>query len=109
MKTKNSQAGRAETPEAMVTHLRSLVTEAEKLMGEAPDEHRAEAIKSLRERFDAAHEKLSDWYAHAKERVVDGARSADEAIRAQPYPAVGIAAGSGLLLGLLLGRRCHRK
>ena len=41
----------------------------------------------------------------AKQRVAAGARCTDEAIRANPYQSLAIAAGVGVVVGVLLGRR----
>ncbi len=47
-------------------------------------------------------------YEGAKQRVVAGAKSTDQAIRANPYQSLAIAAGVGLLVGVLLGRRSNQ-
>jgi len=95
----------AQTPKDLVNDLHALVTEAEKMMGDSLTEHTAEAMSALRARFDAAQERLGHLYAGAKQKVVAGARCTDTAIRANPYQSLAIAAGAGLLLGVLLGRR----
>jgi ElaB/YqjD/DUF883 family membrane-anchored ribosome-binding protein len=59
----------------------------------------------LRTRFDAAQERFTDIYEGAKKKVVAGAKCTDAAIRANPYQSLAIAAGVGLLVGVLLGRR----
>ena len=68
-------------------------------------EHSAEALSNLRARFGAAQERFADVYEGAKKKVVAGAKCTDEAIRANPYEALAIALGAGLLAGVLLGRR----
>ena len=95
----------AQTPKELLNDLQTLVAEAEKMMGESISEHTSDAVSALRERYDAAQERLSDLYEGAKTRVVAGAKCTDTAIRENPYQALAIAAGVGLLAGVLLGRR----
>ena len=102
---KNNHETTAQTPKELLNDLHTLVAEAEKMMGDSLSEHTADAVGALRTRFDAAQERLSDLYAGAKTRVVAGAKCTDAAIRANPYQSLAIAAGVGLLAGVLLGRR----
>ncbi len=102
MKTNDTHA---QTPKELLTDLRSLVSDAEKMASETISETTAEAIVALRARFDSAHARLSELGACAKDKVVAGAKCTDQAIRANPYQSLAIAAGAGLLLGVLLGRR----
>lgn len=85
--------------------LRALVSDAEKMMGDSITEHSEDAISALRTRFDAAQERMGELYEGARKKVVAGAKYTDEAIRANPYQSLAIAAGVGLLIGVLLGRR----
>ena len=84
--------------------LRNLIAEAEAMLGNSVKEHSAEAIDALRERFDAAQERLAEAYAGARRKVAAGARFADETVRENPYQSIAIAAGLGVLVGVLLGR-----
>jgi len=95
----------AQTPKELLNDLHALVAEAEKMMGDSLSEHTEDAISALRSRFDAAQERFADLYAGARKRVVAGAKYTDETIRANPYQSIAIAAGVGLLVGVLLGRR----
>jgi ElaB/YqjD/DUF883 family membrane-anchored ribosome-binding protein len=95
----------AQTPKELLNDLHALVSEAEKMMGDSISEHTADAVNALRTRFDAAHERLSELYTGARQKVVAGAKCTDAAIRANPYQSLAIAAGVGLLAGILLGRR----
>jgi len=103
MKTKTEST--PQTPQDLLDDLRTLVADAEKMMGESLSEHTGDAVSALRERFDAAQERLGALYAGARKKVIAGAHCTDEAIRANPYQAIAIAAGVGLLAGILLGRR----
>jgi ElaB/YqjD/DUF883 family membrane-anchored ribosome-binding protein len=104
MKTKSDSA--APTPQDLLAELKTLVAEAQKMLGDSITEHSEDAISALRSRFDATQERLSELYAGARQKVVAGAKCTDEAIRANPYQSMAIAAGAGLLIGILLGRRC---
>lgn len=95
----------AQTPKELLNDLNTLVQETEKMMGESISEHTADAVNALRVRFDAAQERLGVLYEGARQKVVAGAKCTDTAIRENPYQAMAIAAGVGLLVGILLGRR----
>ncbi len=103
MKNKNDSS--AQTPSDLLEDLRSLVADAEKMMGDSLSEHSADAIGALRARFETAQERLGEFYTGARQKVVAGAKCTDEAIRANPYQSLAIALGAGLLVGVLLGRR----
>jgi ElaB/YqjD/DUF883 family membrane-anchored ribosome-binding protein len=103
MKNKNDSS--SQTPSDLLQDLRTLVADAEKMAGESLSEHSADAMSALRERFDAAQARLGEFYTVARKKVVAGAQCTDEAIRANPYQALAIALGAGLLAGVLLGRR----
>lgn len=102
---KNHRETTAQTPKELLNDLQALVAEAEKMMGDSVSEHTADAVNALRARFDAAHERISELYEGARKKVIAGAKSTDEAIRDNPYQALAIAAGAGILAGILLGRR----
>ncbi len=95
----------AQTPDALLTDLRALVTEAEQMMSGESHPEDAEAVTTLRARFDAAQERLSDLYASTRKNVSAGAKYTDDTIRAHPDQAMASALGAGLLVGALLGRR----
>ena len=102
---KNNNDTAAQTPKELLNELQTLVIEAEKMMEDSLSEHTEDAVNALRTRFAAAQERLGDLYDGAKKRVVAGAKCTDETIRANPYQSLAIAAGVGLLVGVLLGRR----
>lgn len=102
---KNKTDSAEKTPQDLLDDLRSLVTEAEQMMGDSISEHSADAVGALRARFEAAQERFSEAYAGARKKVIAGAKYTDEAIRENPYQALAIALGAGLLVGVLLGRR----
>jgi ElaB/YqjD/DUF883 family membrane-anchored ribosome-binding protein len=102
---KNHNESTAQTPKELLNDLHTLVAEAEKMMGDSISEHTADAVSALRDRFDAAHERLAELYSGARKKVIAGAQCTDQAIRENPYQALAIAAGVGVLVGVLLGRR----
>ncbi len=102
---KNRNLSDAQTPAALLHDLRALVSEAEKILSGTPDADGAEAVTTLRARFEAAQERFGELYATARKNVTAGARYTDDAIRANPYQSLAIALGAGLLVGVLLGRR----
>jgi ElaB/YqjD/DUF883 family membrane-anchored ribosome-binding protein len=104
---KHNNKSTAQTPKDLLNDLHTLVADAEKMMGDSISEHTADAVGALRVRFDAAQERMTDLYAGARKKVAAGARYTDETIRANPYQSIAIAAGVGLLVGVLLGRRSN--
>ena len=102
---KNNHDTSAQSPKELLNDLRALVSDAETMASESISETTSESISALRTRFDAAHARMSELCSCAKEKVVAGAKRTDEVIRANPYQSLAVAAGAGLLLGVLLGRR----
>jgi ElaB/YqjD/DUF883 family membrane-anchored ribosome-binding protein len=100
---KNSHPA-TDTNDAFLTDLKDLVGEAQKLL-DAPKDGAHDIASSLRERFEAAQDRFNDIYATAKKKVVAGGKYTDKAIRENPYQSIAIAAGVGLLAGILIGRR----
>ncbi len=76
----------AATTEKLTAELRAVVREAEALMKNVA----AESGEHLREAGESARE---------------AAQEIDEQVRRNPWAAVGIAAGVGLIIGLLLARK----
>lgn len=96
------------TRDKLMTDLRTVVSDAEALVrataGNAGDklgEVRAKAEDSLR----SARLALRDAEAAMVDRTREAARATDEFVHDRPWTAVGVAAGVGLIIGLLIGRR----
>jgi len=102
---KNNRHTAAQTPKELLNDLRSLVTDTEAMVSDTVTEHTADAVSALRNRFEAAQERLNTLYAGAKKQAVAGAKYTDETIRENPYQSLAVAAGVGLVVGILLGRR----
>ena len=95
--------------EKIAQDLRTLVADTEALLaataghaGEKVAELRAQAENAIRR----ARARLSDLEDQFTTKVRESAQATDEYVRANPWRAVGIAAGAGLLLGVLL---CWRR
>lgn len=91
----------------LLQDLRSVVSGAEELL-------RATASQTG-EKVSAARERIEENLADAKERLViaeralrektkEAATATDEYVRDNPWQAVGIAAGVGMLIGMLISR-----
>lgn len=93
------------TPKELFTEMQSLVAEAQTMMGDSVSEHTSEAIANLRVRFDAAQARFAELYDGAKKQVVAGAKYTDTTIRENPYQALAVALGVGVVIGVLVGRR----
>jgi ElaB/YqjD/DUF883 family membrane-anchored ribosome-binding protein len=93
------------TPQELLTELHALVSEAEKMIGGSAGEATQSALGALQEKYENMQEQLSEVYATAKKKIVAGAKYTDETIRENPYQSMAVAAGLGLLVGVLLGRR----
>ncbi len=102
---KNRLATDSQTPADLLTDLRNLVVEAEKMFESSVSDHTAEAVDGIRNRYEAAQHRFGEVYANTKKNVTAGAKRTDDAIRENPYQSIAIAAGVGLLVGVLLGRR----
>lgn len=93
-----------ESPEQLVTNLRSLLSEAERMMADSAGEHSGEKIDQLRAAMADAQVRLQALYGTAREKIVDSAKRTDETIRTHPYESLAVALGVGVLLGALLRR-----
>ena len=94
--------------ERLMRDLRTVVMDAEELLkataaqtGERVDKVRAKAEDSLRN----ARARLQEMGDNAHTQAREAAREVEQQVRDNPWTAVGIAAGVGLVLGILLGRR----
>src|SRR6185503_1232582 len=67
-----------------------------------------EKVGEARKRLAAALERGKEIYGRVREKAVEGAKAADEAVHEHPYQAIGVALGVGALIGYLVSRRCHR-
>lgn len=92
----------------LVTDLKGVVADAEELLHQTASvggEKMGELRARLRERLMNARHKLSEAEDAAVERAKAAARATDDYVHEHPWWAVGAAAGVGLIIGLLIGRR----
>lgn len=94
--------------EKLISDFKVVVADAEDLLkatasqaGEKISAARARAEESLK----AAKVKLAQAEEVVMARTKEAAKATDEYVHAHPWQAVGVAAGAGFLLGLLIGRR----
>jgi ElaB/YqjD/DUF883 family membrane-anchored ribosome-binding protein len=86
---------------ALIRDAQELFLEATSLTGERADELRAKGLALL----DAAMDKAQEAQTIAIEKGKEVAETTDEFVRSNPWKAVGISAGIGLLVGLLVSRK----
>ena len=96
------------TQHRLATQLGALAGEAERMLNRVQREGN--------EKFDGARDQFADRIRHVKAELEDleatatyrarrGVRTATRAVHEHPFAAIGIAAGTGVLLGMLLARR----
>ena len=94
--------------EQLVSDIKSVISEAEEILGATADQA-GEKIANLRVRMQARLHDAKLRLIEAEEVLIAktkaAARATDDYVHESPWTAVGIAAGAGLLIGLLIGRR----
>jgi ElaB/YqjD/DUF883 family membrane-anchored ribosome-binding protein len=98
----------AQATQQLVTDLKILAADAEELV-KATAAQTGDRIVEVRGKIQQSVADLKPRLAQAQAVLTENARavanSADAVVREKPWTAIGIAAGVGLLLGLLIGRR----
>jgi len=84
--------------------LQSLADDAKELLSATAGVAEEKVIQA-RDRLAAALEKGKDAWESARSNAVERVEATDKLIRANPYPAIGIAFAAGALLACLLSRR----
>lgn len=94
--------------ESLIGEFKSLMADAEALI-KATEDHPGEAISSIRnkamETLAGAKESLSGVEGKLVDKAKVVAEGADDFVHRNPWEAVGVAAGLGLLIGLFIRRR----
>lgn len=85
----------------LVKDAQELFREAGLTTGQKADELRARGLKML----EAATEKAHDLQVVAVEKGKAAAHTTDEFVHEHPWKSIGIAAGVGLVIGMLISRR----
>jgi ElaB/YqjD/DUF883 family membrane-anchored ribosome-binding protein len=96
-----------ETKERLVGDLKSLIADAEELL-RATTSQAGEAVAAARQKIEQSliegKKALSDAEQIVMQRSKEAADIADDYVRENPWSAIGIAAGLGLLVGMLMRR-----
>ncbi len=99
-------SAKSRTAEDIHHELKDLIHEAEQALGHTAGEA-GEKFADLRERLRAALDQGRISFDHLRDETVRRARQADTMIRDNPYYAIGVAAGVGALIGILVSRSCQ--
>ena len=96
------------TRDKLVQDLKIVVADAEELL-RATASQAGEKVAALREKaqenLHRARVKLAEYEEIVLDKGKQAARQTDEYVHDNPWKAVGIAAGIGFVIGLLIGRR----
>lgn len=94
--------------EKLAREMRTLVSDAEEML-EAARKQGGEHLGAARDKLERSVRVAKSELAGIEHEIVESARRAarqtDEYVHDHPWTAVGVGAGVGLLLGLLIGRR----
>jgi ElaB/YqjD/DUF883 family membrane-anchored ribosome-binding protein len=96
------------TKDKLVADLRVVVADAEELLratASQAGEKVAVARERIRESLATAKARLAVAEEAVIERTKQAARATDEYVHENPWRAVGIAAGVGVIIGMLIARR----
>lgn len=86
----------------------TLAEDARALMAATADVA-GDKVSEARKRLAAALESGKELYGRVRDKTVEKAKAVDETVHEHPYQAMGIALGVGVLLGVLITRRCSRR
>lgn len=100
------------TADQLIDDLQTVIRDAESLLKATAaegGEKVSEKIQAVRTRAEESVQQAKDRLAGIEQEALERARAlagdTNEYVRANPWQAVGIAAGIGLVLGLLVSRR----
>ena len=98
----------AVTKEKLTQDLKIVIADAEELL-RATASQAGEKVAVAREKIQDSLHRAKIKLADAEDVMIDktkqAARATDEYVHDHPWKAVGVAAGIGLIIGLLIGRR----
>ena len=92
----------------LVSDMRVVVSDAEEILratAGVAGEKMVDLRERIAERLRDAKLRLADAEAALVDKTKAAARATDDFVHENPWKAVGIAAGVGLLLGVIIGRR----
>jgi ElaB/YqjD/DUF883 family membrane-anchored ribosome-binding protein len=87
--------------------LGTLAEDARALMAATADVA-GEKVGEARNRLAAALERGKEIAGNIRDKAVAGAKVTDQTIRENPYQAIAIGVGVGMILGFIVARRCSR-
>ena len=93
--------------QAISNDIGTLAEDARALMAATADVA-GEKVSEARKRLAAALESGKEIYGRVRDKAVQKARVVDETVHEHPYQAMGMAFGVGVLIGVLVTRRCSR-
>jgi ElaB/YqjD/DUF883 family membrane-anchored ribosome-binding protein len=99
----DNNASTTTTPE----EIRALLHDVENALSQTTGETAA-SFTELRERLQTVLAEGQSSYERIKTEAVRHAKQADHFVRENPYYALGIAAGVGALVGMLVSRSCQK-
>ena len=94
--------------EKLMTDLRTVIGDAEEVLKVTADQASAGAAElraRMQERLHQARIRLHDLQENAVARAKAAGHAADDYVHEHPWKAVAAAAGVGMIVGLLIGRR----
>ena len=98
----------AVSKEKLVQDLKIVISDAEDLL-RATASTAGERVSAAREKVQDSLQRAKVKLAEAEDVIIDrskqAARATDEYVRDNPWRAVGIAAGIGVIIGMLISRR----
>lgn len=107
MNANSTRAPNDVSKEKLMQDLQLVVSDAEELLkataGQAGDKVSA-ARERIQESLSAARARLGEAQEAMLEKTKQAARATDEYVHENPWRAVGIAAGVGLVIGMLISR-----
>lgn len=93
--------------QAISNDISTLAEDARALMAATADVA-GEKVSEARKRLAAALESGKELYGRVRDKTVEKAKVVDEKVHEHPYQAMGLAFGVGILVGVLVTRRCSR-
>lgn len=101
-----------QTQERLVSAIRSEISEAEDTLSATADQVGEKMVKlrsRIENRLREAKFRLIDAEEALLARTREAAHAANDYVHESPWTAIGVAAGVGAVVGLLLGRACNEK
>jgi len=94
--------------EKLMSDLRTVIADAEEVLKVTADQASSGAAElrvRMQERLQQAKIRLQDLQDNAVARAKAAGHAADDYVHEHPWKAIGAAAGVGMIIGLLIGRR----